>query len=913
MNFFKEIQQPVNESRLGIQPDQSLAEDWDSIPDQYKNDIEEFKKLRLNDKINILAKAHIIRLGQGGILFKQMVWDYLQGKDVLKDVPVKYEDVDLDAIYKKAKHDYAILHSDREDELTMGASSRRELQQRAEELAEMKRVTLRNERLHDEEVAFQRAETIQQRKDEMKKIADKYNHELAVINTEHSNNMQAIKTGNNHEINKMNMEYQHEKEMWDKNNPQEKPEYDDEEEYIKPQQSGNKFDQDTGEPIKPAGSQQSNQWHTSQQLTSPTKPTKPGKEDDDITDVEPKPNKPLTLGNNMKKESATARPLPQKPLMAVSMDRWKQAVLNRYPNAKFVTQKMINGVTFAMDETGQVGIYDPKNSYAKVGPAEDKAIKQGVGEAGKPDAYQRDEINATSGFGKNSYAYQMDGGANDEDHEGDAWREKQEKSGTWYIRLNGKLIKDKTGKPYSFHGKAAANKAALTMQAKLFNQGKEFMLTTNPNDKPQGVAEGEEHSPVASAITRRIMLQRHDLLSKYGPVLVTQAIDEVADFVGDVEEIGSSDVSGWIKQVEQMLANNPAEAFGESLKEDLQADDGDHYESADDFFGQFEAESFDNEETSPDGMEVRGYIDGVNVMVWRYDDESMTSGYGYYDDSAMQEGVAEASLAQMRDYFNKPDDSTSITRAPATAGKNPAGVPQEIQNLINKMYHSGKVTPEEFKILQDFQRKTKINVGIKEATTGNAGYDSMLAVMKAVDAGQDATFNLGGEPITLDYNEARFLAGRYKAFLKAGRQEEFLKYMENPMAFDRLMKQLRDLIDKQKNFKGSVQGERGIEEGSERVDTLVTKGLGLMRGPKWLDAVAAIKYQVGERDYRERKEFYDFFVKQLVDRYKEQGMSESMKSLPPVNENEYWCKIDSVAKPIPEGYKRTANGYITRA
>ena len=267
----------------------------------------------------------------------------------------------------------------------------------------------------------------------------------------------------------------------------------------------------------------------------------------------------------------------------------------------------------------------------------------------------------------------------------------------------------------------------------------------------------------------------------------------------------------------------------------------------------------------------------------------------------------------MRDYFNKPDDSTSVTHAPATAGKNPAGVPQEIQNLINKMYHSGKVTPEEFKILQDFQRKTKINVGIKEATTGNAGYDSMLAVMKAVDAGQDATFDLGGESITLDYNEARFLAGRYKAFLKAGRQEEFLKYMENPMAFDRLMKQLRDLMDKQKNFRGSVQGERGIEEGSQRVDTLVTKGLGLMRGPKWLDAVAAIKYQVGERDYRERKQFYDFFVQQLVDMYKEQGMAESIKSLPPVNENEYWCKIDSVAKPIPEGYKRTANGYITRA
>jgi len=99
------------------------------------------------------------------------------------------------------------------------------------------------------------------------------------------------------------------------------------------------------------------------------------------------------------------------------------------------------------------------------------------------DAYQRDVDNSTSGFGKNSYAYQMDGGANDENHALD-------QQPTWYIRLNGKLIRDKQGNPYKFRDKAAANKAALTMQAKLFNQGKEFMLTTNPNDKPQGVEEG---------------------------------------------------------------------------------------------------------------------------------------------------------------------------------------------------------------------------------------------------------------------------------------------------------------------------------------------------------------------------------------------------------------------------------------
>jgi hypothetical protein len=73
------------------------------------------------------------------------------------------------------------------------------------------------------------------------------------------------------------------------------------------------------------------------------------------------------------------------------------------------------------------------------------------------------------------------------------------------------------------------------------------------NLKAFDLSESDEDNPVASAITRRILSQRLDLLKKYGPVAVTQAIDDIADFVGDTEEIGSSDVSGWIKQIERSL------------------------------------------------------------------------------------------------------------------------------------------------------------------------------------------------------------------------------------------------------------------------------------------------------------------------------------------------------------------------
>jgi hypothetical protein len=77
-----------------------------------------------------------------------------------------------------------------------------------------------------------------------------------------------------------------------------------------------------------------------------------------------------------------------------------------------------------------------------------------------------------------------------------------------------------------------------------YSKGVEEGMLDNP---------GEPDSPVASAITRRILMQRTDLLAKHGPVRVGQAIDDVADWVGDVDEIGSSDVSAWVKQVEQAL------------------------------------------------------------------------------------------------------------------------------------------------------------------------------------------------------------------------------------------------------------------------------------------------------------------------------------------------------------------------
>jgi hypothetical protein len=81
---------------------------------------------------------------------------------------------------------------------------------------------------------------------------------------------------------------------------------------------------------------------------------------------------------------------------------------------------------------------------------------------------------------------------------------------------------------------------------------------------PKKVDEDSDNEAVGQAIARRIMVGRTDLLLKYGPRRVMQAVDDVADYVGSVDEIGSSDVSGWVGQVERELggvseAANPAQ------------------------------------------------------------------------------------------------------------------------------------------------------------------------------------------------------------------------------------------------------------------------------------------------------------------------------------------------------------------
>lgn len=85
----------------------------------------------------------------------------------------------------------------------------------------------------------------------------------------------------------------------------------------------------------------------------------------------------------------------------------------------------------------------------------------------------------------------------------------------------------------------------------------------NTINDPDDIRETQEDTPVANAIFRRLMNTKPDLFTRYGIEYVSDAVYDVADFVGDVEEIGTSDVSGWVRQVEQLLKDRQ----GSDLKE----------------------------------------------------------------------------------------------------------------------------------------------------------------------------------------------------------------------------------------------------------------------------------------------------------------------------------------------------------
>ena len=78
----------------------------------------------------------------------------------------------------------------------------------------------------------------------------------------------------------------------------------------------------------------------------------------------------------------------------------------------------------------------------------------------------------------------------------------------------------------------------------------------------------------------------------------------------------------------------------------------------------------------------------------------------------------------------------------------------------------------------------------------------------------------------------------------------------------------------QNEMTGGVIAGGGVGESSQRGDTLVTDSLRIMKGPEVNDAVQALKTVLGDREYNSRRGFYNFYIKQMLNMYGKQGVSE---------------------------------------
>jgi antitoxin (DNA-binding transcriptional repressor) of toxin-antitoxin stability system len=446
----------------------------------------------------------------------------------------------------------------------------------------------------------------------------------------------------------------------------------------------------------------------------------------------------------------------------------------------------------------------------------------------------------------------------------------------------------------------------------------------------ESVTEDANDSPVASAITRRILMQRADLLAKHGPAKVTAAIDDVADFVGDVEEIGSSDVSGWVKQVEQNLAG-----MGESVAEAGYI--GGHNRDEPDYSG------IDN---VPQRIRVRK---GSRVMAIPPSalEQFKADGWTEVDQAVSEAAPRVDSLVTDALKIMRGTDVNDAIRA--------------LKTVLGDREYNGRRGHYNFYVKQlvDLSNQSDISprneseqTNIKEADMDSEqGRQNILSILKAAEQGQDAQITVGNEPITLEAPEARFVSGRYKSFLQAGRQDEFLRALTDARAFDRIMAKMRATLDKQKNFRGSVPGERGVEEGNG--DTEIHPGMKVSQGTvvkvngntvtvktsngdmmnmNIHDVDQAVKEGIVDTIKAGAKKAFDKLGggsdEELLQRLeKETGgqrpekkdnrdvkdVDEALfRASAQLKDSQYFCMMDKQVKLIPEGYKRNTQGYLVR-
>ncbi len=216
----------------------------------------------------------------------------------------------------------------------------------------------------------------------------------------------------------------------------------------------------------------------------------------------------------------------------------------------------------------------------------------------------------------------------------------------------------------------------------------------------------------------------------------------------------------------------------------------------------------------------------------------------------------EASLAQMRDYFKATDPKV---RSVSPTAKYVANTDPNAQANMQKRFRSQAEYEEWLE-----KNGLKQISGVKKegmAEEFNGEYDDEAGMAKSNLLTMARAVN--GLLDTIEDNDN----------LPEWAQEKLAKAeMMTTSVWDYLLSQKEQGMD--------PKVAEDVTEASQRVDSLVTDALRIIKGPEVNDAVAALKTVLGDREYNGRRGYYNFYVRQILDMYNQQGVTETKKPSP---------------------------------
>ena len=186
----------------------------------------------------------------------------------------------------------------------------------------------------------------------------------------------------------------------------------------------------------------------------------------------------------------------------------------------------------------------------------------------------------------------------------------------------------------------------------------------------------------------------------------------------------------------------------------------------------------------------------------------------------------------------------------------------EVEMAVSDLFSAGKNAEKIYNIVRSVSEEEGLEGWVQEKII--KANDYLNTVREYLEGKQVQGVAEGSNPEKV---EVRFSAKEYATMTpaqKAAKQKEWQQLKQQA----KMRMQNFTLIDTDK--------EQGMNENSQRGDSLVTDALKIMRGAEVSDAVKALKTVLGDREYNSRRGFYNFYIRQMIDAYGQKDANESL-------------------------------------